>query len=102
MGYYYFCMTNEEMLAYVADSIRRIRLAKGFSQLDLSAAANMSQSFIANIEKGKKEPSAMTLIRIAHALDVSPRDFFPDSQADNSASVRSGIKKEIIELLSYL
>ena len=102
IGYYYFCMTNEEMLAYVADSIRRIRLAKGFSQLDLSAAANMSQSFIANIEKGKKEPSAMTLIRIAHALEVSPRDFFPDSQAGNLASVREGIKKEIIELLGHL
>jgi transcriptional regulator with XRE-family HTH domain len=95
-------MTNEEMLAYVADSIRRIRLAKGFSQLDLSAAANMSQSFIANIEKGKKEPSAMTLIRIAHALEVSPRDFFPDSKDGSLASVREGIKKEIVELLEHL
>ena len=95
-------MTNEEMLAYVANSIRRIRLAKGVSQLELSASANMSQSFIANIEKGKKEPSAMTLIRIARALEVSPRDFFPDMQDENSASIRSEIKKEIMELLSHL
>ena len=95
-------MTNEEMLAYVADSIRRIRLAKGFSQLDLSAAANMSQSFIANIEKGKKEPSAMTLIRIADALEVSPRDFFPESEVGESVDVKSEIKNEIMELLARL
>lgn len=96
-------MTNEEMLAYVANSIRRIRLSKRLSQLELSASANMSQSFIANIETGKKEPSAMTLIRIARVLNVSPREFFPEIQNDTtSASIRNEIKKEIMELLSHL
>ena len=62
-------MTNEEMLEYVVSSIRRIRKAKNMSQLDLSLRANMSQSFLANIETSKKEPSAMTRIRIAEALE---------------------------------
>lgn len=95
-------MTNEEMLEYVANSIRRIRLAKRLSQLELSASANMSQSFIANLETGKKEPSAMTLIRLANALEVSPREFFPDIYEISVANVKSEIKKEIIELLNRL
>lgn len=95
-------MTNEEMLEYVANSIRRLRIAKRLSQLELSASANMSQSFIANLETGKKEPSAMTLIRLASALEVSPRDFFPDFHEISAVDVKGEIKKEIIELLNRL
>ena len=95
-------MTNEEMLGYVAKSIRNIRNSKKLSQFELSIRADMSQSFIANIETGKKEPSAMTLIRIARALEVSPRDFFPESELEPVSDIKSEIKKEIIELLARL
>ena len=95
-------MENEETLEYVISSIRRIRKAKNMSQLELSVKANMSQSFLANLETGKKEPSAMTLIRIADALEVSPRDFFPESKNDSNINVKNEIKNEIIELLAKL
>lgn len=102
LGYYYFFMKNEEMLEYVISSIRRIRKAKNLSQLELSVRANMSQSFLANLETGKKEPSAMTLIRIAEALEVSPREFFPESTNESDINVKNEIKTEIMELLSRL
>lgn len=95
-------MENEETLEYVISSIRRIRKAKNMSQLELSVKANMSQSFLANLETGKKEPSAMTLIRIADALEVSPRDFFPESKNNSNINVKNEIKNEIIELLAKL
>lgn len=95
-------MNNEEMLEYVISSIRRIRKAKNLSQLELSVRANMSQSFLANLETGKKEPSAMTLIRIAEALEVSPREFFPESTNESDINVKNEIKTEIMELLSRL
>jgi len=95
-------MTNEEMLRYVSNSIRNIRNSKKLSQFELSIRADMSQSFIANLETGKKEPSAMTLIRLANALEVSPREFFPDIYEISVANVKSEIKKEIIELLNRL
>lgn len=102
LEYYYFFMNNEEMLEYVISSIRRIRKAKNLSQLELSVRANMSQSFLANLETGKKEPSAMTLIRIAEALEVSPREFFPESTNESDTNVKNEIKTEIMELLSRL
>ena len=95
-------MTNEEMLEYVVSSIRRIRKAKNVSRLDLSIRANISQSCLANIETGKKEPSAMTLIRIAEALEVSPREFFPESTNESDINVKNEIKSEIMELLARL
>ncbi|MBR1536638.1 MAG: helix-turn-helix transcriptional regulator [Treponema sp.] len=95
-------MTNEEVLQYVVNSIRIIRKQKKISQMELCLRANMSQGFLTNIETGKKEPSAMTLIRIADALEVSPREFFPESETGEGIDVKSEIKNEILELLARL
>ena len=59
--------------------IREIRKEKSISQLELSTKSNMSQSFLASVERGKKQPSVLTLLRIASALEVSPRTFFPET-----------------------
>ncbi len=95
-------MTNEEVLKYVSYAIRTIRKQKNISQMELCLRANMSQGFLTNIETGKKEPSAMTLIRIAEALEVSPREFFPESTNESDINVRNEIKSEIMELLARL
>lgn len=95
-------MTNEEVLKYVSYAIRAIRKQKNISQMELCLRANMSQGFLTNLETGKKEPSAMTLIRIAEALEVSPREFFPESTKDSEINVKNEIKSEIMELLSHL
>ena len=95
-------MTNEEVLKYVSYAIRTIRKQKNISQMELCLRANMSQGFLTNIETGKKEPSAMTLIRIAEALEVSPREFFPESTTESDINVKNEIKSEIIELLARL
>ncbi len=96
-------MTNEEVLQYVVNSIRIIRKQLKVSQMELCLRANMSQGFLTNIETGKKEPSAMTLIRIADALHVSPRDFFPvPEEPAGGVDVKGEIKNEIRELLERL
>ena len=95
-------MTNEEVLKYVSYAIRSIRKQKNISQMELCLRANMSQGFLTNIETGKKEPSAMTLIRIAEALEVSPREFFPESTSESNINVKNEIKSEIIELIARL
>lgn len=95
-------MTNEEVLKYVSYAIRTIRKQKNISQMELCLRANMSQGFLTNIETGKKEPSAMTLIRIAEALEVSPREFFPESTTESDINVKNEIKSEIMELLARL
>ena len=95
-------MTNEEVLKYVVFAIRTIRKQKKISQTELCLRANMSQGFLTNLETGKKEPSAMTLIRIAEALEVSPREFFPESDGNSDINVKNEIKREIIELLGKL
>jgi transcriptional regulator with XRE-family HTH domain len=84
-------------LQYVINQVKKVRTQQGISQMELSLRSNLSQSFLANLENGKKQPSVLTLIRIAAALGVSAREFFPPPAASHR-----GIKQEIINLLGYL
>jgi transcriptional regulator with XRE-family HTH domain len=69
-------MDVSDQLHYVIAQIKKIRTQKGFSQMTLSLQSDLSQSFLASIEKGKKVPSLLTIIKIANALNISPKDFF--------------------------
>ena len=84
-----------KQLQFVTGRIKEIRTQKSMSQLELSVKANMSQSFLASVEKGKKQPSVLTLLRIASALEVSPKIFFPETVG----KPKDEIKEMIIDLV---
>jgi len=89
---------EEKQLQYVINRIKEIRTQKSVSQLELSVKSNMSQSFLASLEKGKKKPSVLTLLRLASALEVSPKSFFPESKD----TPKDEIKDAIISLVRSL
>ena len=91
-------MNFEEELNAVIAGIRKIRIEKGISQLELANIANFSQSFLANVESGKKKPSVMTILRIADALKVNPREFFPKT----TSQTKEEIKDQIMDLIEQL
>ena len=64
----------------VGREIRRLREGKGWSQAKLAAAADMGVSGISQIETGARNPSAVTLSKIAEALGVGVADLFPLGQ----------------------
>ncbi len=65
----------------VGREIRRAREAKGWSQAKLAAGADMGVSGISQIETGARNPSVVTLSKIAAALGVGVSDLFPKGQA---------------------
>jgi transcriptional regulator with XRE-family HTH domain len=65
----------------VGREIRRIREGKGWSQTKLAAAADMGVSGISQIETGARNPSAVTLWKIAEALGVEVGDLYPKAQS---------------------
>lgn len=50
--------------------ITYLRERRNLTQSELAIAAGVSQSTIAHIENGKKDPSLSTLKKISHALNV--------------------------------
>jgi transcriptional regulator with XRE-family HTH domain len=91
-------MEEHEQLKFVVSKIREIRKQKSVSQLELAARSNMSQSFLSSVENGKKQPSVLTLLRIANALNVNPKSFFPESKEKSEEE----IKEIIINLVRAL
>ena len=61
----------------IGSEIRRAREARGWSQAKLAAGADMGVSGISQIETGARNPSVVTLSKIADALGVEVVDLFP-------------------------
>lgn len=61
----------------VGVAIRRLRTARGLSQTALARRAKVGRITLNRIEQGRQDPSTGTLERIARALRVKVRDFFP-------------------------
>jgi transcriptional regulator with XRE-family HTH domain len=68
----------------VGREIRRLREAKGWSQAKLAGDTGMGVSGISQIETGARNPSAVTLWKIAEALEVQVGDLFPKAGSSSS------------------
>ena len=55
----------------IADNLKKIRAAKGLSQVQLAEKAGVNQSMIAHIENGLKIPSLSLTVILSDVLDVS-------------------------------
>ncbi len=55
----------------LGQNLRKLRLKKKMSQVDLATALNVDRAYISNIENGRMNPTLSTLEKIAGALGVS-------------------------------
>jgi len=55
----------------LGDNIRRIRLEKNLTQIELSKKLKVDRSYVSNVEQGKKNPTLTTIEKIANVLGVS-------------------------------
>ena len=61
--------------------VRELREEAGVSQVRLAVAAGMDPATLNRLEMGKASPNLKTLERLADALGVEVRDFFPKAKA---------------------
>ena len=57
-------------------NIKEKREELGISQKELAEKADISQSFLCDIEQGRSKPSIDTAVKLADALDISDIKFF--------------------------
>ena len=70
-------MTIEEAFGIV---VKRLRRERGITQDMLSSASMLDRAFISKIENGKQQPSLITIIELAKALNVSIANMFFELQ----------------------
>ncbi|MFA9558156.1 helix-turn-helix domain-containing protein [Evansella sp. AB-rgal1] len=68
-------MIDEELSEIVREKngkhIRALRLLKGLTIEQLAEKAELSNTYLSDLERGKKDPSVTTLLKICYALDIS-------------------------------
>ena len=59
-----------DLVRLFGENVRKERLARGMTQDELAAAANMERSYVSDLERGTRNPSIHALGRLAEALEV--------------------------------
>ena len=60
-----------DMRKLVGRNFSRLRREKGLTQEDVEARSGYSQQYLSGLERGKRNPSVITVYEIAQALGVS-------------------------------
>ncbi len=65
----------------LAKRVRRLRVARGWSQEVLADAAGLHRTYIGSIERGERNVSLEAMERIAQALEIPLAELFSDEDA---------------------
>ncbi|KUO75684.1 MAG: hypothetical protein APF77_04105 [Clostridia bacterium BRH_c25] len=82
----------------IGTQIKELRKAKKMTQVELSAHAEISRSYLADVEAGRYNPSLETLSKLAQALSVEVSALFkgnavqPDSPAASPENTGSATR----------
>jgi transcriptional regulator with XRE-family HTH domain len=71
-----------DMRNLVGRNFGKLRKAKGFTQERSSEASGFTQQYVSGLERGRRNPTIVTLFELASALGVSHVDLIiPDEEA---------------------
>jgi transcriptional regulator with XRE-family HTH domain len=71
-----------DMRTLVGRNFARLRQEKGLTQEEVEARSGISQQYISSLERGKRNPTVITLYLLAQALGVSHVELVkPDGDA---------------------
>lgn len=69
-------MEEKQFLILLGQEIAKQRKKQGLTQLDLASLVNMEKPSITRIEKGRTNPTSLTLLKISKVLNISISKFF--------------------------
>jgi transcriptional regulator with XRE-family HTH domain len=64
----------DDWRAIVGKNVRRFRQRADMTQEQLAFAAEIDLTYVGGIERGKRNPSVLVLVRIATALGAKPAE----------------------------
>jgi len=63
---------TDNISAIFGQVLREQRNSRGISQEDLALSANVDRTFVSQMERGIRQPSITTLIKLSGALGIQP------------------------------
>lgn len=69
---YNLCMKDDAKK--LGENLKKLRIKKDISQIELARMLSVDRSFVSNIENGKNNPTLSTITSLAKALGVSTNE----------------------------
>lgn len=80
-----------DMRKLVGRNFARLRKEKGFTQESFAAVSGFTQQYVSGLERGKRNPTVVTLFHLASALGVGHVELLrPDNEAEHLVAKPSG------------
>jgi transcriptional regulator with XRE-family HTH domain len=71
-----------DMRRLVGRNVRKLRLAKGWTQEEFAERSGFSQQYISGLEGGKRNPTVVTIYELSRTLVVSHLDLLQPEQGN--------------------
>lgn len=82
-----------DMRRLVGENVRRIRQGNGLTQEQFADQSGFSQQYLSGLERGRRNPTVVTLFELATALNVTPVDLLASVEDGDAAAPRPESKK---------
>ncbi len=70
--------TKNELLKALSKTIKSKRQKLNLTQEELAEESGLHVNYIGGVERAQRNPSIDSLVRIARALEISPKDLMPE------------------------
>ena len=71
---------NDPALVALGAAIRRSRMAQGISQEELAHRSAIDRSYMSSIERGGQNPGILSVLRVAHAMDMTLTELMAEAE----------------------
>lgn len=71
---------NDPALVALGAAIRRCRRSQGVSQEELAHRSAIDRSYMSSIERGGQNPGILSIIRVAHAMDMTMTELMAEAE----------------------
>jgi transcriptional regulator with XRE-family HTH domain len=84
-----------DMRKLVGRNFGKLRREKGFTQEQFAEISGFTQQYVSDLERGRRNPTVVTLFHLADALGISHIDLVqPDDEARGERASRQSAKAE--------
>jgi len=78
-------VSETQILRLLAERIKTLRQARGWTQEQLAERAAMQRSYLADLELGRRNPSVRTLVKVANAFGIAVPELFETGRKERTA-----------------
>ena len=72
-------LTEQDVLVIFGKNLKKARIEKGLSQETLTLDIGFDRTYISLLERAKRNPSLITIYRIANHLKIDIKELFEDN-----------------------